>query len=303
MGSNNPRMRIAYTPITNDLTTQAVNQITALLERADALLHSISSSPNFNSQSISAFFSQPGRAQWMLMIQRDGTSAGVASGPMVPQHSSELRGLTKQVQAISSKLGAIQAQLQKPDKTYAAVAGGAPTKGPPVPPKPTHEPLTHACLVLVPQIPLPADFNADIVCQKINAILLDPSEGASHPEGPIPLLPVLAPGHLSAISRTAKGNLVVTGYPGISADQLTTLLPYIKPILDHGFGVPVESFSGTKWRCVCINRVPTPLMGPAYTSGNIKETLLHHNQWSNNRHMPIQPYWIHPPSTIKPGHM
>jgi hypothetical protein len=121
MGSNNPHMRIVYTPmIANDPTAQAVNQITALLERADALLRHISSSPDFNSQSILAFFSQPGRAQWMLLIQRDGISAGVASGPTVPQCSSDsLRGLTKQVQAISSKLGAIQAQLQKPDKTYA----------------------------------------------------------------------------------------------------------------------------------------------------------------------------------------
>jgi hypothetical protein len=153
MGSNNPRMRIAYIPIANDLTAQAVNQITAILERADALLHGISSSPDFDSQSISAFFSQLGRAQWMSLIQRDGASAGVASGPVVPQCSSELRGLTKQVQAISSKLGAIQAQLQKPDKTYAAAAGGAPTKGLPVLPKPTCEPLTCARLVLVPQIP------------------------------------------------------------------------------------------------------------------------------------------------------
>jgi hypothetical protein len=106
---------------------------------------------------------------------------------------------------------------------------------------------------------LPADFNADLVCRKINLILLDPSEGTTHPEGPIPLPPVLAPGHLSAISRTAKGNLVVTGYPGTSIDQLTASLPYIKPILNHGFGVPVESFSGTKWRHVCINGVPTPV--------------------------------------------
>lgn len=133
-------------------------------------------------------------------------------------------------------------------------------------------------------------------------MLADPSRGACHPSGPIPLPPVSAPAWLSSITRTSKGNLVLISSPATTDTQLSDSLPYIKPILDHGFGIPVKSFSGTKWRHVCINGVPTPTQGPAFTSGAIAAELLTHNQWTTNLHQPIQPYWICLPPTIKPGH-
>jgi len=128
------------------------------------------------------------------------------------------------------------------------------------------------------------------------------------------VLPLLAPrlsGHypqslplltsLQWVNRTAKGNLVIISSPGTTSQQLSDALPYIKPVLEHGAGIPIEPFSGTKWRCVCINGVPTPQEGPAYMPGVIATQLKKHNSWSNNLRMPIQPYWIRPPSTIKMG--
>ena len=294
-------MRISYQSIADDQTAMVVNQVVALLTRADTLLLSLYSSPAFDDCSVSTFFSQLGRAPWSSLIVREGSTAGKASDPVVPQCSPELQGLAKQVQAISSKLGVIQAHLQTSTKTYAAAAAPAnPLGPPPACPKPTHKICTCACLVLVPQIPLLAAFNTEETCQVVNATLADPSRGACHLSGPIPLPPVSAPAWLSSITRTSKGNLVLIGSPATTDTQLSDSLPYIKPILDHGFGIPVKSFSGMKWRHVCINGVPT--QGPAFMSGTIAAELLTHNQWTTNLHQPIQPYWICLPSTIKPGH-
>jgi hypothetical protein len=115
-GNTKPHLRVSYNPITDDLTMNVVNQILALLTRADTLLHSISSSPDLNTQPLSAFFSQLNRALWGVLVTREGLPVGKASDPTTLQGSAKLKGLSRQVQAINSRLGAIQAQLQKSPK-------------------------------------------------------------------------------------------------------------------------------------------------------------------------------------------
>src|SRR6266550_1825939 len=102
--------------------------------------------------------------------------------------------------------------------------------------------------------------------------------------------PVSSPVRLSAVNRTAKGNLVPIGGPGITNQQLNDALPYIQPAFAD-IGIPVEAFSGTKWRRVCINGVPTPEKGPAYTPGVLAAQLTQNNLWTNTLRMPIKPYW------------
>ena len=83
-------MRISYQSIADDQTAMVVNQVVALLTRADTLLLSLYSSPAFDDCSVSTFFSQLGRAPWSSLIVREGSTAGKASDPVVPQCSPEL---------------------------------------------------------------------------------------------------------------------------------------------------------------------------------------------------------------------
>jgi hypothetical protein len=91
-----------------------------------------------------------------------------------------MQGLAKQVQAINSKLGLIQAQMQKNPKSYTAVASAAvvippPASGVQAPaPKPPRELQSHARLVLVPQVPLDATFDPGTYCALANRLLANP---------------------------------------------------------------------------------------------------------------------------------
>jgi hypothetical protein len=67
---------------------------------------------------------------------------------VAPQGSLELRALAKQVQAIISKLGALQAHIQRTSKSYASAAAGPPQNQVAALPKAPCEPSTRACLVL-----------------------------------------------------------------------------------------------------------------------------------------------------------
>ncbi|KAF8331544.1 hypothetical protein F5887DRAFT_1081225 [Amanita rubescens] len=300
-GRPKTHLRVSYTAIADDPVTTAINQILALLERSDAILHSAESLPDFNTQPLSGFLSQPGRAHWGFLSNKEGAPAGKASDVAATQGSSELRALAKQVQAINSKMGTLQAYIQKPNKSYAAVAASDPP-GQATKPKVPRELLTRARLVLVPQVPLDATFDANEMCQYFNQALANPTTfTASRPnvKWPLPLVPSTA--RISAVNRMAKGNMVIIGGLTTTSQQLTDALPYIKPVLEYGAGISVETFSGTKWRRVCINGVPTPPEGPAYTPGVIATQLKLNNLWSNKLRMPIQPYWIRPPSTIEKG--
>ncbi len=179
-GNPKAQLRVSYTTIADNPTATSANQILALLQRADTLLLATQSTPDFDNQPLLAFFSQPGGADWSSLIQGNATSATQASGPMAPQGSSELKGLAKQVQAINAKLGALQAYIKTTPKSYAAAAAGGPTQGPPAHmPKPPREPLTRARLVLVPQIPLDAEFNANDSCNFLNKVFAFPTNAPS----------------------------------------------------------------------------------------------------------------------------
>ncbi|KAF8348988.1 hypothetical protein F5887DRAFT_914715 [Amanita rubescens] len=268
-GTQRPRLRVNYVHIAEDPTATAGNQILALLQHADTLLRGLQDSPGFSSQPIQDFFSQPGRALWQPLIHRNSAPAEKDSDRPAAQSSSELKGLAKQVQAINSKLGALQAHLQKKPKSYADVYQKPPR-------------TQHTCTA-GPGPPA------------------DPVTLSAKSGGKMPLPPIPSTVRLSAVNRTAKGNYVLIGGPQIMAQQLTDALPYIKPVFE-GAGYPVEAFTGTKWRCVCINGVPTPETGPAYTPGDIAEQLTTNNLWAKQLRMPIKPYWIRPPSAIEPGH-
>jgi hypothetical protein len=171
-------------PIAGDLTTTAVNQILALLVRADTLLHSISSSPNLNTQPLLAFFSQLNRAIQGVLAAREGLLVGKAKDPTALQGSTEhllvgkakdptalqgsteLKGLAKQVQAINSKLGAIQAQLQKLTKLYkAAVATTHTQPQGPLPKAPVnHTHMLDWCWYLRYHLMLPSMKNSLVTC-------------------------------------------------------------------------------------------------------------------------------------------
>ena len=98
-GSQRPRMRVNYTHIADDPTVTARNQVLALLQCADTLLHGLQQSPNFNSQPILDFLSQPGRALRQPLFNRDNAPTGQADSQLANQRSTELKGLAKQVQA------------------------------------------------------------------------------------------------------------------------------------------------------------------------------------------------------------
>ena len=301
-GSQRPRMRVNYVHIADDPAATARNQVLALLQRADTLLRGLQQSPDFNSQPILDFLSQPGRASWQPLFNRDNAPAGQADNQLANQRSTELKGLAKQVQAINSKLGALQAQLQKKNKSYADAAATSPVPGQRVQPsKAPREPHTRARLVLVPQVPVDATTNVSELCSLINAALTDPVAVTAQSGNRIPLPPIPSVVRLSAVNKTAKGNLVLIGGPQVTPQQLTDAFPYIRPVFE-GAGYPVEAFTGIKWRRVCINGVPTPENGPTYTPGDIAQQLTNNNLWAKQLRMPIQPYWIRPPSTIEPGH-
>ena len=128
-GTQRPHMRVNYAHITDDPTATALNQVLALLQHADMLLCGLQQSPDFSSQPIQDFFSQPGRALWQSLFDRDNAHMGQANNQLVNQCSTELKGLAKQVQAINSKLGTLQAQLQKKNKLYAVTAATSPVQG------------------------------------------------------------------------------------------------------------------------------------------------------------------------------
>ena len=144
-GSPKSHMRINYVTVTDNPTTTAVNQFLALLNRADALLRSATSLPDLDTQPLSEFFGQLERAAWVSFVVRDSGPAEGAGGMSAPKSSLELKCLARQVQAINSKLGALQAHIQKSTKSYTAAAASAlPQEDKGCPAKPPHELRTRA---------------------------------------------------------------------------------------------------------------------------------------------------------------
>ena len=115
---------------------------------------------------------------------------------------------------------------------------------------------------------------------------------------------------LSAARWTAKGNLILTGGPQVTAQLLSTAHSFIaSAIAENLVGndsnpLPPPIRANVKWSKILINRVPTGVStdsSTAYSREKCHEALVNNNPAYAPLLVTQQPSWVHAPTSYKDG--
>ncbi|KAI9429148.1 hypothetical protein H4582DRAFT_2065746 [Lactarius indigo] len=107
----------------------------------------------------------------------------------------------------------------------------------------------------------------------------------------------------SSARWSGTGNLVLTGGPGTTAQQLFKLEPQIQSIITDFLSSPPPLLTvNSKWSKILINNVPTGVTttsGPA-SPNDCHLSLLTHNPIYATLMVTQKPSWVRPPSSLQP---
>jgi hypothetical protein len=292
-GGPKPRtLNVSYVE-TLDPTETMHNQLLALFMRASPILANLAKikDSDVHTGRLAEYFDSSANAHWAVLFPK---SRRLVKEPSVTEAadfkkiSVGLATLTRQVQSIASRMPTVSnptTTTKPPAVSYAAAARSTKQPNTTNTTSPASNPQQRPRVVLrYPDQSAPLDPPLSLV-RKFNERL----ESLGHKV------------KLSAVHRTPKGNLVVTGAPDTSDEALWAATPAMQNIANSGTLRPVTVYRDVKWSKVILHSVYTGKSGQnqPFSPDDCHSELQAHNPLYRELRITQRPSWIRTPSELE----